>query len=135
MIAKTLEPCLNPTQDTTNPSAQAHQTQRIRQLNDALRILGKGGRVMFTDGIIGHGLDFAAEVMKAVISFADFNPDNDPWDEHDCATVEVTGRHGIGHKVIWKIDYYDRDLTYHSPDPADPAVTCRVLTIMLAEEY
>ena len=130
MIAKTVEPCPNQTQDTTSPTAQTLQTQRIRQLNDALRILGKGGRVMFTDGIVGHGLDFAAEVMKAVTSFDDFTPDNDPWDEHDCATVKVGSQ-----IVIWKIDYYDRELTFHSPDPADPAVTCRVLTIMLADEY
>ena len=37
--------------------------------------------------------------------------------------------------IFFKIDYYDRTLTHHSPDPADPAVTERVITIMLADEY
>jgi Protein of unknown function (DUF3768) len=36
---------------------------------------------------------------------------------------------------MFKIDYFDRELSMHSPDPADPSVTQRVITIMLAEEY
>ena len=34
-----------------------------------------------------------------------------------------------------KIDYYDRATEAGSPDPADPAVTTRVLTLMRADEY
>ncbi|MEQ1708542.1 MAG: DUF3768 domain-containing protein [Terricaulis sp.] len=34
-----------------------------------------------------------------------------------------------------EIDCYNKSLRYGSDDPADPAVTTRVLTIMLASEY
>jgi hypothetical protein len=40
-----------------------------------------------------------------------------------------------GHTIMFKIDYFAQDLSMHSPDPADPSVTRRVITIMLAEEY
>jgi hypothetical protein len=36
---------------------------------------------------------------------------------------------------MFKIDYYDKGLSFHSPDPADPTVTERIITVMLAEEY
>jgi hypothetical protein len=30
-----------------------------------------------------------------------------------------------GHEILFKIDYYDKTLTAHSPDPADPSITVR----------
>jgi hypothetical protein len=59
-----------------------------------------------------------------------FTNDNDPYGEHDFGAFDVDGA-----RLFWKIDYYDRSLSGGSPDPTDPAVTCRVLTIMLAWEY
>jgi hypothetical protein len=36
---------------------------------------------------------------------------------------------------MFKIDYFDLDLRHRSPDPSDPGVTRRVMTLLLAEEY
>ena len=62
--------------------------------------------------------------------FDDFCHANDPHEEHDFGSFEVEGR-----TIFFKIDYYDKSLTHHSPNPADPSVTERVITIMLADEY
>jgi len=40
-----------------------------------------------------------------------------------------------GHRILLKIDYYDPTLSWLSEDPADPAKTRRVLTVMLSHEY
>lgn len=70
------------------------------------------------------------EIIRKVQTFNRFTPDNDPHDEHDFGVFEHEGQ-----TIFWKIDTYDLDLNMHSLDPSDPAVTARVLTIMLAEEY
>ena len=110
--------------------SDALKTARIRELNDQLRCKGIGGRVMITRGIEALGPDGVRDVLTAVARFDDFSEENDPWGEHDCAVLTVNGR-----RIIFKVEYYDLDLTYHSPDASDPAVTIRVLTVMLAEEY
>ena len=55
---------------------------------------------------------------------------NDPHEEHDFGLFEADG-----HTIFFKIEYYDKSLTAHSPDASDLSVTERVITIMLAEEY
>jgi hypothetical protein len=108
----------------------ADRQARIRGLNDALRTQGRGGIIHMTNGIAALGLAKVNAIFKAIAAFDTFNADNDPHGEHDCAVMEVEGE-----RLIWKIDYYDRSRTYHSPDPADPKVTIRVMTVMLSEEY
>ena len=104
--------------------------ERIRDLNDKLRTTGIGGTTNLTRGMWAMGSDFVAHAVAAVRAFNAFSEDNDPWQEHDCATLDVDGE-----TVIFKIDYYDVNMEYGSSDAADPNVTRRVLTIMLAEEY
>jgi Protein of unknown function (DUF3768) len=105
-------------------------TARICELNDELRRFGRGGRVMITSGIEALGAAAIARIMAAVASFDAFTSDNDPYGEHDCAILGVDGI-----RVLFKIDYYDPDLVYHSPDPSDPSVTRRVMTVMRSDEY
>lgn len=106
------------------------RVKRICALNDTLRQTGKGGQVLITQGVneLGHGV--VARVVGEVARFDDFKIDNDPYGEHDCAMLKVDGL-----SIIWKIDYYDLTMKRHSPDPTDPAVTIRVMTIMLGSEY
>ncbi|GJE09165.1 DUF3768 domain-containing protein [Methylobacterium longum] len=68
--------------------------------------------------------------LLAVCRFSSFDPNNEPHGEHDFGAVEVGGE-----RFFWKIDTYDRAILGGSLDPADPAVTTRVLTIMRADEY
>lgn len=106
------------------------RTLKIRALNDALRIHGRGGMVLVTQGIVALGRYGAQAIYAAVAAFDSFHPGNDPYGEHDCGAIELDGE-----RVLFKIDYYDRERRFASPDPADPKVTVRVMTIMLASEY
>ncbi|HEY2893454.1 MAG TPA: DUF3768 domain-containing protein [Pirellulales bacterium] len=106
------------------------QTERIRELNDELRQHLIGGGAVMTAGIAALGREAVERIVKTIAVFDDFCHANDPYQEHDFGSFEADG-----HTVFFKIDCYNKTLTDHSPDPADPTVTERVITIMLAEEY
>ena len=103
---------------------------KIRELNDAFRRTGEGGRILFTAGVSALGVAFSHQALALVRGFDAFTPDNDPHKEHDFGSFTHERQ-----KLFWKIDYYDAACECGSEDPADPAKTVRVLTIMLAEEY
>ena len=50
-------------------------------------------------------------------------------------TASTTALEAAGSRVLFKIDYHGSSLCGRSADPADPMLTMRVLTIMLAVEY
>jgi hypothetical protein len=109
----------------TNP-----RVDRIRELNDQLRTTLTGGKLMLTNGVIALGPEAQQQIIEALQRYDDFDADNDPYGEHDFGLIVVDGN-----ELYFKVDYYDLDLTYHSPDPSNPLVTSRVLTIMRADEY
>jgi Protein of unknown function (DUF3768) len=103
---------------------------RIRTLNDAFRRSFLGGTIVVTAGFNSLSANRRHSVLAKIRAFNDFNEDNDPHGEHDVGLID-----GDDVRCLWKIDYYDTDMDLMSPDPADPFVTTRVLTVMLAEEY
>ena len=109
----------------------AHLTMsRVRELNDALRTTLEGGRVLITAGVGALPPVLACEALQKVRTFNNFTPHNDPYGDHDFGRFELAGR-----KFLWRIDCYDKSLTFGSEEPADPEQTTRVLTIMLAEDH
>ncbi|MBB2962536.1 DUF3768 domain-containing protein [Methylobacterium sp. R2-1] len=114
------------------PSVAAHSHQ-VRDLNDAFRRSFSSGRVVLTAGVVALPEATRTSLLAMVRdfdAFDAFDADNDPHREHDFGEV-ASGEV----RAFWKIDAYDRTLTFASPDSTDPAVTVRVLTVMLAEEY
>ncbi|MBB4114575.1 hypothetical protein FHT80_003926 [Rhizobium sp. BK226] len=110
--------------------AAVERTATIRSLNDAFRRNPTAGRAVITPSVSALPHDQRLALLMAVVGFGDFNAGNDPYNEHDFGAVEQDGV-----SYFWKIDYYDQDYDMGSPDPANPHVTRRVLTIMRADEY
>ncbi|MGB5864416.1 MAG: DUF3768 domain-containing protein [Sulfitobacter sp.] len=104
--------------------------RQIRRLNDEARVTGLWCLLIFSSGLHVLGPQALREIRQIVADCKDFDPDNDVYEEHDFGAVDFGG-----HRIFWKIDYYNKSLSQASTDPANERVTTRVLTIMLAEEY
>ena len=60
-----------------------------------------------------------------------FGPEDDPEGRHDFGAVDVQGE-----RVWFKIDLYaDEAMEWGSERPEDPALTYRVLTVMLPSDW
>lgn len=106
------------------------KTAKIRELNDNLRIRFIGGLLVFSAGVSAESPELRAKIVQTMQKFRDFCPENDPYGEHDFGKISVEDG-----EYFWKIDYYDLDYRFLSPDAADPAVTRRVLTLMKTDEW
>jgi hypothetical protein len=109
------------------------QTGRVRELNDDFRrdIFNTDlGELFLTESVSAMQDKDVRALISKVSCFEDFNEDNDPYGEHDFGNVNFQGE-----EYFFKIDYYDKSKQFLSPDPADPALTARVLTVMHSSEY
>ena len=88
------------------------------------------GIAVITPGVAALGREAVQNIFRTVSIYDDFCKENDPYGEHDFGSFVAEG-----HTIFFKLDYYDKQLNAHSPDPADPTVTERVITIMTADEY
>jgi hypothetical protein len=124
------EPAPGTTLTHSGDTTMTTKLEAIRALNDALRQNFREGTAVMTVGVAALGAEAVARIVKTIAIYDDFCHANDPYEEHDFGSFEADGQ-----TIFFKIDYYNKALTSHSPDPSDPSVTERVITIMLAEEY
>jgi len=119
-----------PNSNAASQETQDLQTELCRKLNDRLRRTFTGGTIVATQGVRALEDKTLNQLMPAIQSFDAFSPDNDPYGEHDFGEVIIDGI-----RVWFKIDVYDLNLQYRSPNPSDETVSKRVMTLMLPEEY
>jgi Protein of unknown function (DUF3768) len=120
------------------------QAEAIARLNDRARqAMGLACRMMVTQGFLALRPKDQSCARELVETFDAFTQDNDPHGERDFGAIYQTSEvqwtsmkpAEPTETIFWKIDYFDLSLEWASEDPANPAITIRILTIMLADEY
>jgi Protein of unknown function (DUF3768) len=122
------------------------QAARIARLNDLARqAMGVACTVVATAGFRSLSDADQSCARELIETFDAFTEGNDPHGERDFGCIYQLGdgcwtterpkvREEERERVFWKLDYYDRELRSASEDAANPAITRRVLTIMLSDE-
>ncbi len=113
----------------------ASRTATIQKLNDRFRMgdASVPGTVVVTNGVqslLSEEGESMEPLATVVGNFDDFTEENDPYGEHDFGRFSF-----LSTDLFWKIDQYNATYDGGSEDPTDLSITCRVLTIMLTEEY
>jgi hypothetical protein len=104
-----------------------HRTDTIRALNDLARTTFTGCLIVSTTAFEALPLTTRTQVLKSVREFTRFDEMRDT--EHRFGVIEYEGG-----EYFFQMAYYDLTLQAHSPDPANPRVTRRVLTVGLVTE-
>jgi hypothetical protein len=104
-----------------------HRTDTIRAQNDLARTTFTGCVVILTAGFEVLPLTIQSHVLKSVRDFTQFDEVIDT--EHRFGVIEYQGG-----EYFFHIEYRYLTLQAHSPDPANPRVTRRDLTIGLVTE-
>ena len=126
----------SPTEPVPDDALIAAQNDRFRRaicssppgttLPDGLR-----GRVLFTRAVAALGPLFPLLCLLEIAAHQTFDPEDDPDGRHDFGAAEVQGE-----RVWFKIDLYaDEAMEWGSERPEDPALTYRVLTVMLPSDW
>ena len=112
------------------------KADEIRALNDEFRRQGPlFGRTRF-DGlwlvaaeVQARGPSFVWQAIARTQTFDGFTAEDDPFREHASGLFEVGEA-----RVVWQFDYLERGTQFEARDPSDNSATCRMITIMLADE-
>jgi Protein of unknown function (DUF3768) len=98
---------------------------KVVALNDQLRTTFKGGRVQMTRSVYDLDDRLRGRALAVLARYDKF----DSASEHDCGVFIFAG-----FAFEWRIEYRGKDGVGHSPDPADPDRTMRVLALYVTED-
>ena len=90
--------------------------------NDNFRKHLSQGTLVLTQGIRSNTKEDLEAIITKVRTF-------------DSVAAQFGAFDHKGKRIFWKIDYYNQEFLYLSPDVSNPKVTNKVMTVMYAEEY